>query len=162
MNGNWSTELELFRFRDILIVAVASSVISYKLPTMNVLFLLGRLIFGGFFLMNAWSHFKNLDALTGYAQSKGVPSSRAAVFVSGILLLLGGLGVVFGISPEASLALLIIFLVPVTFMMHAYWKETDPNMKMMQRIQFYKNLALIGACLMLYAIPVPWVYNVLH
>lgn len=110
--------------------------------------------------MNAWGHFKHLESITGYAQSKGVPSPRAAVFVSGVLLLLGGLGVVFGIAPEASLALLLIFLVPVTFKMHAFWKETDPNVKMMEQIQFMKNMALVGALLMLYAISVPWVYNV--
>ncbi len=128
---------------------------------MNVLFLIGRLIFGGYFLMNAWGHFKHLDSMTGYAQSKGVPSPRAAVFIGGVLLMLGGLGVVFGIAPEASLALLIIFLVPVTFMMHAYWKDTDPNTRMGNRINFYKNVALIAALLMMYAIPVPWVYTVL-
>ncbi len=129
---------------------------------MNILFLIGRLIFGGYFLMNAWSHFKHLESLTGYAASKGVPSPRAAVFGSGVLLLLGGLGVVFGIAPEASLALLIIFLVPVTYKMHAFWKENDPNAKMMERIAFLKNVALIGALLMLYAIEVPWVYNILQ
>lgn len=112
--------------------------------------------------MNAWNHFKNLESLTGYAQFKGVPSPRSAVFVSGVLLLLGGLGVVFGIAPEGSLALLIIFLVPVSFKMHAFWKETDPNARMMERVQFMKNMALVGALLMLYAVPVPWMYNVLQ
>ncbi|MDO8620409.1 MAG: DoxX family membrane protein [bacterium] len=129
---------------------------------MNILFLIGRIIFGGYFLMNAWNHFKNVESLTGYAQFKGVPSPRTAVLVSGFLLLLGGLGVVFGIAPEASLALLIIFLVPVSFKMHAFWKETDPTKSMMERVQFMKNMALIGACLMLYAIPAPWLYNVLQ
>ncbi len=129
---------------------------------MDILFLIGRLIFGGYFLMNAWNHFKNIEGLTGYATSKGVSSARAGVFVSGVLLLLGGLGVVFGVAPEASLALLIIFLVPVTFMMHAFWKQTDPNARMMERIAFMKNMALVAALLMMYAIPVPWVYNVLQ
>lgn len=129
---------------------------------MDIFFLIGRLIFGGYFIMNAWSHFKHLEPMTGYAASKGVPSPRAAVFGSGVLLLLGGLGVVFGIAPEASLALLIIFLVPVTFKMHAFWNVTDPNMKMGEQINFYKNLALVGALLMLYAIDTPWVYNVLQ
>ena len=129
---------------------------------MDIVFLIGRIIFGGYFIMNAWSHFKGLDGLSGYAASKGVPSARSAVFVSGVLLLLGGLGVVFGISPEASLALLIIFLIPVSFKMHAYWKETDPNAKMSQRIAFMKNMALVGAIFMMYAIPVPWVYNALQ
>ncbi len=129
---------------------------------MNILFLIGRLIFGGYFLMNAWNHFKNLEGLTGYAEAKGVPSARAAVFAGGVLLMLGGLGVIFGIAPEASLALLIIFLVPVSFKMHAFWKETDPNARMMERVQFMKNMALVGALLMLYAVSVPWVYNVLQ
>lgn len=129
---------------------------------MDTLFLIGRLIFGGYFLMNAWNHFKNLEGLTGYAQSKGVPNPRAAVFAGGVLLLLGGLGVVFGIAPEASLALLIIFLVPVSFKMHAFWKESDPNARMMERVQFMKNMALVGALLMLYAVSVPWVFNVLE
>ncbi len=129
---------------------------------MNILFLIGRLIFGGYFVMNAWSHFKNAESMTGYAQFKGVPSPRVAVFVGGGLLLLGGLGVIFGIAPEASLALLIIFLVPVSLKMHAFWKETDPQKKMMERIQFMKNTALIGACLMLYAISTPWIYTVLQ
>lgn len=129
---------------------------------MDVLFLIGRVIFGGYFVMNAWGHFKNLDGMTGYAQSKGVPSPRSAVFVGGVLLLLGGLGVVFGIAPEASLALLIIFLVPVSFKMHAFWKETDPNAKMMEQIQFMKNTALIGAILIMYAIETPWAYNALQ
>lgn len=129
---------------------------------MDILFLIGRLIFGGYFLMNAWSHFKNLESMTGYAESKGVSSPRSAVFVSGVLLLLGGLGVVFGIAPEASLAVLLIFLVPVTFKMHAFWKATDPNARMTDMMHFYKNLALIGALLMLYAVSVPWVYNALQ
>lgn len=128
---------------------------------MDILFLIGRFIFGGYFLMNAWNHFKNLEGMTGYAQFKGVPSPRAAVFVGGILLMLGGLGVIFGIAPEASLALLLIFLIPVSWKMHAFWKETDANTRMMERVQFMKNMALIGALLMLYAVSVPWVYNVL-
>ena len=129
---------------------------------MDILFLIGRLIFGGYFLLQAWNHFMHIDGLTGYAASKGVPSPRAAVFLSGVLLLLGGLGVLFEISPEASLALLLIFLIPVSFKMHAFWKETDPNSCMMERVQFMKNMALVGAILMLYAIEVPWTYTVLQ
>ncbi|TSC57132.1 MAG: hypothetical protein Greene041679_426 [Parcubacteria group bacterium Greene0416_79] len=129
---------------------------------MEIAFLIGRIIFGGYFLMNAWNHFTHLDGLTAFAESKGVSSVRGAVFVGGVLLLLGGLGIVFGIAPAASLLLLLIFLVPVTFKMHAYWKVADPNMRMGEQVNFYKNLALIGALLMLYAIPTPWAYNVLQ
>lgn len=129
---------------------------------MEIAFLIGRIIFGSYFLLNAWNHFAHSDSLTAYAESKGVTSARGAVFVSGVLLLLGGLGVVFGIAPYASLLFLIVFLVSVTFKMHAFWKATDPSMRMGDQVNFYKNLALIGALLMLYAVEVPWAYNVLQ
>lgn len=46
-----------------------------------------------------------------------------------------------------SALLLIVFLVPVTLMMHAFWKETDPQAKQAEQVAFNKNLALIGAAL---------------
>jgi len=128
---------------------------------MALAFLLGRIIVGGYFVINAWNHFTKLEGYSGYAASKGVPSPKAGVFVSGVLILLGGLGVLFGVSPTASLTLLILFLVPVSFYMHAFWKETDPNARMQAQIAFMKNIALVGALLMLYAVPLPWAYSVL-
>jgi hypothetical protein len=40
--------------------------------------------------------------------------------------------------------------------MHNFWKDEDPQMKMADRINFMKNMALLGALLMLLAIPLPW------
>ena len=58
---------------------------------MEFLFLLGRVLLGGYFLINAYNHFKNHTSLTGYAQSKGVPMAGVAVYVTGAMLGLGGL-----------------------------------------------------------------------
>lgn len=127
---------------------------------MSILFLVGRIVLGGYFLMNAWNHFTKLDGYSAYAAAKGVPSPKVGVFVSGVLLLLGGLGLLFGVSPTASITLLILFLLPVSFFMHPYWKLSDPNARMMEQIAFMKNMALIGALLMLYATPLPWAYAV--
>ena len=106
--------------------------------------------------MNAYNHFKNLDMLTGYAQSKSVPMPKVAVFVTGAMLLLGGAGVLLGVWVQLAVLLLTVFLVGVTYQMHKYWEVTDPMMRMTERVNFYKNLALLGAVLMLLAIPVPW------
>lgn len=35
--------------------------------------------------------------------------------------------------------------------MHAYWKETDPQARMTENVQFSKDVALAGAALMLFA-----------
>lgn len=123
---------------------------------MEVLFLIGRIIFGGFFIYNAINHLRNAEGMSGYAGSKGIKSPKNAVIGTGILLLLGGAGVVLGIYPRISLILLLIFLIPVTFIMHAYWKIEDPQAKAAEQIQFMKNLALIGASIALLAAPLPW------
>ena len=128
---------------------------------MDYTFLLGRILFGGFFVMSGVRHFRNLTAMAGYAASKKVPMPKFSVGFSGLLLLLGGLGVLLGVYVPYAMALLVIFLVPTTFIMHAYWADTDPGMKMGNRVNFYKNLALLGAVLMMYMIPTPWVFSLM-
>ncbi len=117
----------------------------------NLLWYLGRLLFGGFFLYNAYNHFANAKAMTGYAQSKGVPSPQAAVIVSGIFLLLGGFCVLFNVALLLGLIALVLFLVPVTLMVHAFWKVQDPMAQLAERVHFFKNIALLGAVLMMLA-----------
>ncbi len=116
-----------------------------------ILFLLGRLIFGGYFIMNAITHFRHNAMLTGYAKSKGVPMASFGVFLTGVLLLLGGLGVVAGFFMIPGMWLLVAFLLPTTLYMHAYWKIQDQTARMNERISFMKNIALIGALLMMIA-----------
>lgn len=110
--------------------------------------MLGSIIFGAYFVISGFNHFKNEKMLTGYAKSKGVPSARLAVLLSGAMMIIGGIGFIFNMRIQEAAILLIIFLVPTTFMMHAFWKTADPTHKMNDQINFMKNLALIGALLM--------------
>jgi putative oxidoreductase len=112
---------------------------------------LGRLLFGGYFTFNGINHFRSLNAMAGYAQSKGVPAPKFSVGFSGLLLLIGGVSVLLNIFPVAGLIALVLFLVPVTFIMHAYWKIQDAQAKMGKMINFMKNLALLGSALILLA-----------
>jgi putative oxidoreductase len=91
-----------------------------------------------------------------YAASKGVPAPQLAVLGSGVLLALGGLSVLLGVRPKWGVLSLALFLIPVSFAMHNYWTDRDPQMRQNNQIQFSKNLALLGAALMLLAIPEPW------
>ncbi len=113
------------------------------------IYVLGRIIFGAYFVYSGFNHFKNEKGMTGYAKSKGVPSPRLAVLGTGAMMIVGGLGFLLSMNMEQSAILLLIFLVPTTFMMHAFWKITDPMHKMTEQVNFTKNLALIGALLMM-------------
>ena len=119
---------------------------------MTAVFLIGRILFGGYFVFSSYGHFKHYANMKGYAQSKHVPFAGPAVIIGGILLLLGGLSILANRYALLGMCALIVFLIPTTIMMHVFWKETDPNAKMMERIQFMKNLALIGSLLLLVSI----------
>jgi putative oxidoreductase len=121
------------------------------------LFILGRILLGGYFLMSGFSHLKSLEGTAGYAASKKVPMPKVAVSVTGIMMLLGGAGVLLGIYTMWSILLLSVFLLCVSFQIHDFWNDTDPMQKMTNKINFTKNIALMGAILMLLAIPTPWV-----
>ncbi len=119
---------------------------------MSVLFLIGRILLGGYFLYAAFNHFKNLAGYSGYAQMKQVPYPRVAVIFTGIMLALGGLSIILGLYIVLGMWLLVLFLIPTTFMMHRFWAVTDQNMRQGEQINFFKNLALIGALMMLSAL----------
>lgn len=119
-------------------------------------FLFGRIMLGFYYLFNAFSHFTRLRAMAGYAASKGVPSPKLAVLGSGALLALGGLSILTGFQPTIGVILLVIFFLPVTFMMHNFWAIEDPNVKMGEMVSFLKDLALMASALIFLAIPQPW------
>jgi putative oxidoreductase len=120
---------------------------------LDVLILIGRILFVPVFLGSGiMAHFVNARMGIGYARSKGVPAPAAAVYGGGVLLILGSLSVLLGIWPDLGALLLVIFLVPTALLMHAFWKETDPQARYMEQVQFLKDLGLAGASLMLFAL----------
>lgn len=118
---------------------------------MDTLFLIGQIVLGVYFVVSGVNHFMNVQGMTGYAASKGLPMPKGGVLVTGAMLLLGGLGILFQMYLNVAYGLLIAFLVAAAFTMHNFWKAKDPQSKMADMIQFQKNLALASALLMLYA-----------
>ncbi|MEV6956634.1 DoxX family protein [Streptomyces sp. NPDC051183] len=117
---------------------------------MDVLVLIGRVLFAALFLGSAFAHMTQSRAMAAYASSRGVLAPVPAVFGSGVLLLAGGLSVLLGIWPDLGALLLVVFLVPTALLMHGFWKETDAQARQMEMVQFQKDLALAGAALMLF------------
>ncbi|MDQ3304266.1 MAG: DoxX family protein [Actinomycetota bacterium] len=96
---------------------------------MAILLLLGRILFGGFFIMSGINHFTNVKMMAGYSASKNVPAPGLAVIATGVLLVAGGLSIVLGFLPVVGLALLILFLIPTSVMMHNFWTVEDPQFR---------------------------------
>jgi putative oxidoreductase len=127
---------------------------------MNDLFLVGRIIFGGFFVFNGINHFLTFDPTVQYTAAKGIPLPEVAVLVATALLLIGGFSVLFGFLPEIGLACIALFLAVVSPLMHNFWDIGDPVQRMNEMGNFMRNIALFGGSLMMLAVPRPWPYSV--
>ena len=117
---------------------------------------------GGFFLMNSFNHLAQLNMMTGYAKSKGIPAPALAVGGSRTLLFLGGLSLLLGYHPAIGVALLVIFLLGASFGMHNFWTVQEEQAKQGEMINFLKNMAILGLLLMTLAIPQPWLMRLSH
>ncbi|SRR3989338_1250881 len=125
----------------------------------EILFLIGRLVAGGYYVMSGANHFMKLEMMTGYAKSKNVPLAKVAVLFSGLLLLLGGVSVLTGLYPQLGVLCLAAFFLGVTFKMHNFW-AVPKEQKMPEMVNFMKNMALLGSALMWLAVATPWPFSV--
>jgi putative oxidoreductase len=108
---------------------------------------IGRVLFATIFLMAGLNHFS--AATIGYAAEQGLPAAGVLVPLSGVIAMLGGLSIALGYRARLGAWLLVLFLVPVTLKMHAFWAVQDPAMAQMQQVMFMKNVSMLGAALVL-------------
>jgi putative oxidoreductase len=108
---------------------------------------LGRFFFALLFLMAGANHFNKQTI--GYAASQGVPLAAVAVPLSGVLAIAGALSILLGYRAKLGAWLIVLFLVPVSLMMHKFWTVTDPMMAQIQMILFMKNVSMLGGALLI-------------
>jgi len=112
---------------------------------MRYLVALGRVFYSLIFIAGGHGHFSHREI--AYAASQVVPIANIFVPVSGIIAIAGGLSILLGFHGKVGAWLLVLFLVPVTFMMHNFWAVKDPMMQQFQMAMFLKNISMLGAAL---------------
>ena len=123
---------------------------------MRAPFLLGRLIFGGYFIFSGINHFKKPREMAQYAAAKKVPHPDLAVKLTGATLIAGGASILLGTKPKLGAAALVGFLAGVSPIMHDFWKQEQPEQRMNDMINFTKNMALLGGAMALMGVEEPW------
>ena len=114
---------------------------------MKYVVLLGRILYSAIFIISGPGHFT--AGTIGYAAAKGVPLASLVVPVSGAIAILGGLSILLGFKAKYGGWLIVVFLIPVTFMIHDFWTVADPMARQMQYLNFIKNVSMLGAALMI-------------
>lgn len=119
---------------------------------MEILLIIGKVLFGLLFVGSGIGHIKNVEAMTGYAQYKNLPFPKVVVLVSGVAIIAAPVFFVIGIFEVAALITLAVFLAATAVIFHNYWTIEDPQTKMNEQISFNKNVALLGAVLVILAL----------
>jgi len=114
---------------------------------MRALVPIGRALFALIFVASVIGHFSSAEIAE--AAAHGVPLATIVVPLAGLVALIGGLSIMLGYRARFGALLLVVFLVPVTLVMHKFWGLPDPQTAMLQKINFMKNTSLIGACLLI-------------
>jgi putative oxidoreductase len=119
---------------------------------MEEIFLLSRILFVYLVIGSGVAHLTATEPMAGYAQAKGLSNAKTLVQVSGVALIVGGLSVLLGIFGDAGALGLAVLFVVIAVAMHAFWKESDPQAKQAEMVNFNKNIALAGGALAIYVL----------
>jgi uncharacterized membrane protein YphA (DoxX/SURF4 family) len=119
---------------------------------MDVIVLIGRVLFALVFLGSGVAHLTQTGHMVGYASSKGLPNPSLLVRASGVWMIVGALMVVLGVWMDLGFLLLAAFLVLAGVIFHDFWKVDDPQQASVEQAQFMKNVSITGACVALFAL----------
>lgn len=118
---------------------------------MDIVLVISRVLFALMLVNGGLAHFRQLDAMAGYAQFKKVPAARLSVQLSGLLLFLGGLSLILGVWADLGAIALTVVLLAMALKMHDFWTQTDPQAKQTETISFFKNVSMAGGALFMFA-----------
>jgi putative oxidoreductase len=102
--------------------------------------LLGRICIGVLFAPSGYGKLTG-PGIAGMLTAKGAPAPEILAVVAGLVELIGGLAIIVGFKTRLAALIMIAFTIVATLLAHPYW--IDPT----QRVNFYKNLAIIGGFL---------------
>ena len=116
----------------------------------DIVDLIGRVCIAFLFLYEAY------DSIFYYKETKakmdiyGLTWNQDLLLVGAIiLLLLGGTLVLLGYRTSFGIVLLLMYWIPLTFIIHSFWNDPEPERRL-QAILFMKNIAIMGGMLIMY------------
>ncbi len=116
--------------------------------------LLGRILFVSYFIAMGMSHLLNFREHSALLKRKGVPLPRAATILTVVMMVAGGLFVLFDWHGWIGSALLFGIIFPAPFFLHRFWNETDSYMRLSEFAHMLKDLSLAGAAILLLSVRV--------
>jgi len=108
--------------------------------------LLGRILIALLFIPAGVSKIGGFAGTVGYIASKGLPLPQVAAAGTIVVEVLVGLALLIGFKARWAALILALFTLVAAFLFHNFW-AVPADQQMMQSINFFKNLAIVGGLL---------------
>lgn len=75
--------------------------------------------------------------------SKGLTMVPLLLIIAALIEIIGGVALLVGFRTRIAGAILLLYLIPVTLIMHDFWNLAGPD-RQQQIVEFLKNLGIFG------------------
>src|ERR1041384_5519529 len=122
-----------------------------RAPGGGVIWLIGRVVLGGLFMMSGIQKLSGIDQFAASLAKNGIPVDIAPMlaWLGAAVETIGGLCIVLGLATSWASLVLIAFTIVAAFIAHRFW-QAPPEMRMMQTAHFEKNMMIAAAFCLLY------------
>jgi putative oxidoreductase len=108
--------------------------------------LAGRILLAFIFLKSGYGKITGWEQTAEHMAGAGMPLVPFFLLGAIVLEIVGGILLITGFGARFGAAALVLFLIPTTFIFHAFW-AVPPDQVMAQQMAFIKNLAILGGLL---------------
>ncbi len=108
---------------------------------------LGLLLLPAIFLSGGWGQVREPTPRAEQVRRIGLPIADELVQASGLAMIVASVGLQLASFRRLSAAFLALQLVPITYVGHRFWELEPGPQRNLQRVHFFKNVSIIGACL---------------
>ncbi|AMP02719.1 DoxX family protein [Collimonas pratensis] len=120
------------------------------MQTSPALYRVGRILLASLFVISGTLKIVDFSGVAGYMERIGVPFATLAVLAAILFELGGGLAILSGWRVRPVAVAVAVFTAIATLTAHRFW-QADPAAMQNQLNHFLKNIAIIGALLMMAA-----------
>jgi putative oxidoreductase len=119
-------------------------------PTRDGAILIGRVLLAVLFITSGWGKLMAFQGAVGAIGGKGLPLPEVLAAATILVELGGGLALALGWKARWAALLIALFVIVITPIFHNYWAVPAAQMAG-QKINFFKNVSIIGGMLAVYA-----------
>jgi len=113
----------------------------------DALALVGRILLGLIFVLSGFQKLMSFSGLAANIAGKGLPMPEVLAVLTVAIELGAGLLLVVGWKARWAALLLFLFIIPVSLTFHNFW-TMEGTQAAMNKVQFMKNLSIMGGMLL--------------